>query len=131
MIVEIIKHTPNWVFILFIGLVVLGYSQTKDRRKKLNRILILPIVIILLSISGIYSAFGTIKYALILYFIGGVISLVIGLKLSFPKNVKYNKSDDSFNIPGSWIPMILILIIFLLNILLQLLLQENYLLLVK
>lgn len=35
MIVEIIKHTPNWVFILFIGLVVLGYSQTKDRRKKL------------------------------------------------------------------------------------------------
>ncbi len=67
---------------------------------------------ILLSISGIYSAFGTIKYALILYFIGGVISLVIGLKLSFPKNVKYNKSDDSFNIPGSWIPMILILVIF-------------------
>lgn len=106
------KHTPIWVFILFISLLFLGYTQTKDRKIKLQRIFILPTAMILLSLFGIFSAFGTMITALVLWFISGFIFLLIGLKLSFPKNIKYSESEDVFYISGSWIPMFLILIIF-------------------
>lgn len=112
MIAEIIKHTPIWVFILLIGLIYLGYTQTKDRDIKLERILILPIAMVLLSIFGIVSAFGTDITAFVLWFLGTLLSLIIGLKLSFPRNIKYDELKRVFHISGSWIPMFLILIIF-------------------
>lgn len=112
MIIEIIKHTPIWVFILFAALLFLGYSQTKNREIKLKRIFILPMAMILLSIFGIFSAFGMMPTALTLWFLGGGISLIIGLKLSFPRDTEYDDSKKIFYIPGSWIPMFLILIIF-------------------
>ncbi|MGB5918075.1 MAG: DUF6622 family protein [Arcobacter sp.] len=96
MILEIIQHTPIWVFILFVVLFLLGYSQTKNREVKLKRIFILPIAMILLSLFGILSAFGISLISLIVWFVEGVISLIIGLKLSFPKNTKYDKSKDIF-----------------------------------
>ncbi len=90
----------------------LGYTQTKDRKVKLKRIFILPTAMILLSLFGVFSAFGIMITPLGLWFIGGFIFLFIGLKLSFPKNIKYNESEDVFYISGSWMPMVLILIIF-------------------
>lgn len=125
MIFEIIKHTPVWVFILFVGLLYLGYSQTKNRKVQMQKLFVLPISMILLSIFGTISAFGINKISLISWFVSTILSLIIGLKLSYPKNINYDKSKKVFNISGSWIPMILILIIFLLNILLELLLLKN------
>ena len=112
MIFEIIKHTPVWVFILFVGLLYLGYSQTKNRKVQIQKLFVLPISMILLSIFGTISAFGINKISLISWFVSTILSLIIGLKLSYPKNINYDKSKKVFNISGSWIPMILILIIF-------------------
>lgn len=112
MLIEIIKHTPIWVFILFGSLLFLGYSQTKNREIKLTRIYILPTAMISLSIFGILSAFGIMPIVLILWFIGASLSLIIGLKLSFPKKIEYNNIKKVFYIPGSWLPMFLILVIF-------------------
>ena len=112
MVFEIIKHTPIWVFILFIGLLYLGYTQTKDRKVKLKKLFILPIAMILLSIFGIISAFGLNKITLTLWVFSAIFSLIIGLKLFSSRNIKYDKFEKKFHISGSWIPMLLILMIF-------------------
>ncbi len=112
MIFEIIKHTPIWVFILFIGLLYLGYTQTKDLKVKLKKLFILPIAMILLSIFGIISAFGLNKITLTLWVFSAIFSLVIGLKLFSSRNIKYDKFEKKFHISGSWILMLLILMIF-------------------
>ncbi|MFQ3789298.1 hypothetical protein [Halomonas sp. A29] len=31
MLIEIIRNTPRWVFLLFIVLLVMGYQQSRDR----------------------------------------------------------------------------------------------------
>ena len=72
-------------------------------------------VMILLSIFGILSAFGIMPIALIIWFIGVGLSLIIGLKLSFPKKIEYNNLKKVFCIPGSWLPMFFILVIFFLK----------------
>ncbi len=112
MIIEIIKHTPTWVFILFGLLLSLGYSQTKNRKVTLKKVCILPVIMIVLLLFSISSVFGIIPISLIVWFIGGSISLFLGLKLAFPKNIEYNNLEKAFYIPGSWVPMILILTIF-------------------
>ncbi len=115
MFIEIIKNTPIWVFVLFILLLFLGYTQTKNRKINLKRIFILPIAMICLSIFSIISAFGIIKISLFLWLIGNVIAFFIGVKLISYENVKYDNIQKVYYIPGSWTPMILILIIFFLK----------------
>jgi len=112
MIIDIVTHTPIWVFILFIGLLLLGYMQTKDRKIKIGSIFILPISMILLSIFGIISTFGIMPTALFLWFFGIVIALMMNAQSSCSRRVKYSSFEKVFFIPGSWKPMILILLIF-------------------
>ena len=112
MFLEIVKNTPIWVFVLFIGLVFLAYSQSKDRVINIKRVLILPIAMILLSIFGVFSAFGLSFIAILLWFFGIGVALLFGLKLAFPKNIKYNMEEKSYFIPGSWTPMFFIMTIF-------------------
>jgi len=109
---EIIKNTPIWVFILFIGLVFLGYSQSKDRVVTIKKVFILPFAMIILSIFGVISAFGITKISLILWFFGIITSVLLCLKLLSNKNIKYDNEIKSYFIPGSWMPMVLILFIF-------------------
>lgn len=112
MFLEIIKNTPIWVFVLFVGLVFLGYSQSKDRVITIKKVFILPFAMSILSIFGVISAFGITKTSLVLWFMGTITSILLCLKLLSSKNIKYDNKTKSYFIPGSWTPMVFILIIF-------------------
>lgn len=58
MFIDIISHTPTWVFILFFTLFFLGYRQSKTRIVNLRALLILPITMTVFSIMGVKSAFN-------------------------------------------------------------------------
>lgn len=112
LLIEIIKRTPIWVFVLFFTLLILGYLQTKDREVKLRTVFILPISMIVLSVFGVSSAFGAIPVALVAWLLGSVVSLSVALKLAFPKGVSYSNTEKKLSIPGSWIPLFLMMAIF-------------------
>ncbi len=112
MFIEIIKHTPSWVFVLFFALLILGYLQTKNRKVKLNVVFILPASMIILSAFGVSSAFGLMPIAFASWFIGGIFSLGISLKLAIPKGIAYSSIEEKFFIPGSWVPLFLMMAIF-------------------
>ena len=112
MFIEIIKNTPVWVFILLLGLIYLGYTQSKNREVAFNKIFILPISMLILSIFGIFSAFGLVAYAWVFWLLGEILSILIGLKYLKLNNTSYNSEKKSFHIQGSWTPMFIILLIF-------------------
>ena len=112
MFIEIIKHTPPWVFVLFFVLLILGYLQTKNRKVKLNVVFILPVSMITLSIFGVSSAFGLMPMAFASWFIGGIFSLGVSLKIVLPKSINYSSAEEKFFIPGSWVPLFLMMAIF-------------------
>ena len=111
-ILETIKHTPTWVIILFFSLLYLGFMQSKDREVSIQRVLILPIVMIILSLTGIISAFGIYVSNLSIWIICTAIATIITKKILPSKNISYEESQKTFLIQGSWIPMIFILITF-------------------
>lgn len=93
-------------------LLYLGYTQSKDRKVNIQRIFILPLVMIGLSLFGILSAFGINVIGLNLWLVSILLSSVFILKRLPTKNISYDKNSKTFKIIGSWIPMILILFIF-------------------
>jgi hypothetical protein len=112
LLIEILKRTPAWVFILFFVLLVYGHSQSKNRTVSRPRIAVLPAAMIVLSFYGVLSAFGIAPVGLASWGIGVGVSVWLGLVLAVPRGVTYSNETQSFFVPGSWLPLILMMAIF-------------------
>lgn len=113
MVIEIIKHTPLWVFALLIMLLALGYQQSRDRVVKKLVIYILPLAMVIMSYFGVFSIFGVSVLALFCWLLGLAVTTYIGTKYLSVQGVTFNQTTGNFFIPGSWVPMLLIMAIFL------------------
>ncbi len=112
MFIQILKHTPIWVFCLFFVLLVIGFTQSKARTADKGKIFILPCAMLVLSFYGVISAFGPIYVGLLAWFIGITAASWLGLQLGILKGVTYSDEKQTFLIPGSWVPLILMMAIF-------------------
>lgn len=117
---QIIQNTPVWVWGLLTGLLGLGGIQLFGREVRLVRAMVMPIAMTGLSVYGLASAFGKSGQA------GAVLgawlvaaSLITALTLWFqptaPKGTLYTGSSRSFYVPGSAMPLALIVGIFLIK----------------
>ena len=109
---ELISHTPTWVFAIFFILLVLGFIQSKDRIVKVKTVFILPIAMIIFSFFGVSSVFGLSILTMGLWIMGLVTTLVIGLKLAYPRLVSFSQQNNKLTIPGSWVPLFFMMAIF-------------------
>ncbi len=109
---EILKHTPSWVFILFFGLLILGFWQSRDRVVSRSRLFLLPIAMTLFSAHSLQNEFGTVWSYIAVWLLGVAVSFCLGLFIGAPRRVAYSAEINSFFVPGSWVPLILILGIF-------------------
>jgi hypothetical protein len=109
----IITHTPLWIWALLAGLLVLGWSQTKQRQASLIRITIMPLVMIGLSLYGTISVFGSASIIVVTWLLSVLLSLSIFMSVSDKSGIHYDQAKHQFTLPGSWIPMVLILSIFI------------------
>lgn len=112
MLIEILKRTPSWVFVLFFVLLALGYYQSKDRVVNRNNVTILPAAMLLLSFYGVYSAFGSALFAITSWLAGVAITACLGYKSAHSSRVSFISETRSFSVPGSWLPLALMMAIF-------------------
>jgi hypothetical protein len=112
MLLQILQHTPIWVFGLFFGLIFLGYSQTKTRKISMQRLAILPVAMLGLSASGVWSSFGASPLGFIAWLSGISIMLAVFAWLEYPKNIAYSSQEQLYTISGSWVAFTLIMLIF-------------------
>ena len=100
------------IFALFFVLLTLGMIQTKERNIHLKSVFILPIAMLTLSLYGVVSAFSVSFSPMLCWFVGVILAIILGLIIDMPQNVTFSKENCSFKIPGSWLPMFLIMGIF-------------------
>ena len=112
MLIEIVKHTPPWVFVLFFVLLALGYFQSKDRTVGRGKLLILPVAMIALSFYGVFSAFGMVPAGLAFWVLGVAIAVGFGARRAAPQGTSYSAETRLFFVPGSWLPLALMMAIF-------------------
>lgn len=113
MIAQILINTPLWVWALLAALLALGFSQTRSRTAGLARVALLPLGLGAFSLYGTISAFGTSPTVLGSWLATAVLLVLVVNQLALPAGARYDSATRQFQLPGSWVPMALIMGIFL------------------
>jgi hypothetical protein len=116
MIGPVLKGTPAWVWGLLAGLLVLGLTQVRDRQASLMRLMLTPVVMTALAIWGAVSAFGNSPLfgdVMLVWMFGVAVMVAAITPMPAPRGATYDAASRTFTLPGSWLPMLLILGVFL------------------
>lgn len=112
----IVQRTPVWVWGLLAALLALGISQLKGRQVGLRRIIIVPLAWLGFALYGIYSAFGNsgqMGVVAIAWLIAAASVTALLLKIPSPLGTRFDAASQTFSVPGSVVPLLLILGIFM------------------
>ena len=112
MIVAILSHTPVWVWGLLAALLALGLAQTRHRRVAPPRLLWLPLALLSLGLWSMVQGFVALPAAAALW----LLALAAGVALAAGRppraGAKWLPAEKRLALPGSWVPMLLIVVIF-------------------
>jgi hypothetical protein len=110
----IVRQTPTWVWGLLAGLLALGLSQLRDRSAGLARVSIMPVAMSVLAVSGTFSAFGSTPLfaaAIAVWF--ATAATAIAMVLPTDAGARYDPATRRYALPGSVVPLLLIVGVFL------------------
>lgn len=109
-ITAIVSHTPTWVFVVFAGLILLGLRQTQPRVVSRRRLIVLPLVIAGYSLYGVAMASHYSLLALTVWLMA--VSAAFALTRLSTLNGAVSETADTVRVPGSWVPLVVILGLF-------------------
>jgi hypothetical protein len=112
MLIEIVRHTPYWVWIVLAVMLRRGYVLTRPQEVPQARVALLPAVLSMLSLGGVLSSFGARPDALLCWAAGMVLAAYETQRRGAPQGVRYLPERQSFTMPGSWTPLLLIVLVF-------------------
>jgi len=113
MLLQILANTPKWVFVLFAALLWLGLSQLLTRRVGLSRITGLAIGMSAFSLYGTVSAFAGVPMALLAWLAGAAAVFALLAGRAAPLGTRYDAATHRFTVPGSAVPLAVMMGIFL------------------
>ena len=116
MLIEILQNTPAWVYVLFAMLMKLGARQMRPSSAPLWRLVLMPLAMVALAIYGVVAAFGHSPAGLAglaCWAVAALAVLPLVLRRPLPPGTHYDAAARRVHQPGSWVPLALILAIFL------------------
>lgn len=105
------SHIPVWVFAILLGLIALGLVQTRTRLVKPRVLVGVATGLLAYSAWGVTSAFGLQPAPLLAWGVGLVLALGLLMRWVAPQGLV--RQGRAVQVPGSWLPMALLLSIFL------------------
>lgn len=111
---EIVQHTPIWVYLTFLALVYLGGRACFTHEIKLRQALIFPLVFILLSLNTFYH-YPQPLLAIPTWAVGAIIGAVASRFLLERQPIKLGNTANTLIVPGSWVILFILLFYFALR----------------
>lgn len=112
MIALILTNTPLWVWGLLAALVALGLSQTRARSATLARVTLMPLGLVAFSVMGLVGDLGAKPAVLGTWLAAAAVSALLVMRTALPMGTHFDAAQRRFQLPGSWVPLALILAIF-------------------
>lgn len=109
---QILSHTPTWVFVLFALLLWAGTTQLVTRRVRLGRVAGIAIGMGLFGAYGVVSAFPASLLALPLALLAGAATATVVARRPVPQGTRYDADHRRFVLPGSAVPLALMMGLF-------------------
>jgi hypothetical protein len=111
-LLQILTHTPRWVFALFIVLLVLGVQQMAPREVGVRRVVTLPLAMGALSFYGLFTAFGGRPGALLAWALCAAATAAVVLARRLPAGLRFDAQRQVLAVPGSVVPLALMMGVF-------------------
>ncbi|HEY6355433.1 MAG TPA: DUF6622 family protein [Burkholderiaceae bacterium] len=108
-IVEILKHTPHWVWLILAAITLAGVLQLRQYRVSRGRLLLIATALSAYSLWGTSSAFGA--AAAPAWLAGMALALLANRALRWPRTVEV-APDGRFVLHGSPWPLLLMWTLF-------------------
>ena len=112
MLIEILRHTPTWVWLVLALLLQRGFALTRPQQVSAARAALLPGIFAALSLAGVISGFGPQAGSLLCWCGGMALSAYETQRHGPPAGAEYLAAQRSYHVPGSWAPVLLIVLIF-------------------
>ncbi|HRK18113.1 MAG TPA: hypothetical protein PK970_04090 [Hyphomicrobiaceae bacterium] len=113
---DILSRTPPQVWIILAVILALGLLQLRTRNVPRSRVMILPLAMVGLSIYTLVSGFQ--PWGSPIGFWAAGLGIAFGVNAALiraPSGVTHDAETDTFRVPGSIIPMLVMLGIFGMN----------------
>lgn len=107
----VLAHTPRWVWALLAVLVAFGVVQARPRSVTLARLTVLPAALAGASLLGVVTGFGH-AAALAGWAVATVAAATLALALGAPRQAAWLGAERRLRVPGSWLPLALMLGVF-------------------
>ena len=107
---SVLQHTPVWVWGLLAGLAALGLRQSRPHDVSPLRATLLPLAMLLLALAGVLGTFAS-PGALLAWAATAVAVAAAWTGRAAPA-ARWLPAEQRFRLPGSWLPMGLMLGIF-------------------
>jgi hypothetical protein len=115
MLLQIVQHTPVWVWGLLAALAAYGWSQTRPREMSLTRVTVVPLVLLALSFAGVVSTFAHATVAILAWGVGVGAAIALGRRFMKLRGASWSSETGLLHVPGSWLPMTLMIALFLIK----------------
>lgn len=110
----VVTHTPTWVWLLLAALVVVGLVQARNRVVSLFQVLATPVGLGLWSLVSAGQAFGWQGSTVAVWAAAFGLGLVVRRWL-MPRPRVQALADGRYAVAGSWAPLVLIVLIFVIR----------------
>jgi len=110
--IQILQHTPTWVFGVFLLLLALGSRQLLPSRAGLRRLTIVAAAMVGWSGYGAINAFGDTPAAWGMWLVAAATMVTWTLQRPVPAGVRFDRERMAFALPGSAVPLALMMGIF-------------------
>lgn len=111
-ILQALKGTPLWVYLLFVFLIWLGVKSIKTRVLSIYRLAILPTFITFMGIQTARSAFSISFLPVFAFVLALILGGALGMREMGKKMLRVDQKRHLVEVPGTWMTLILILVIF-------------------
>ncbi|RQO56357.1 hypothetical protein DBR47_17685 [Paucibacter sp. KBW04] len=111
-LLAILGHVPLWVWAILALLLALGLKQSRDQHLPRARLALLPMIWLAYGVWGVHSAFGASAHTLLAWALALIVSLKLMRELGAPAGSRFDSASQQFFVPGSWLPLAVMLSLF-------------------
>ena len=111
----ILSQVPTWVWFLLVALIALGLSQVRDRWVSETRLRRMPLAFLAFSAWSTVGAFGWQAFTVLGFLAGLSVTRQLVLASGWPGAARHDAQQRAYFVPGSWLPLAVMMGIFALK----------------